>query len=93
MITRHEAENQANACLAYNAGGFVVSAIGLALSGSRAAVPVTSICGIGVALHALLLYGVPETRETILRWTASGMEDRRRLQSDFAQNVETALPG
>lgn len=91
MITRHQAEEQANACLMYNAGAFVLTAIGLALSGSRVASAVTTVWGLGVALHATMLYAVPDTREQILMWTAAGMEERQRLQKDVAERVDTGV--
>lgn len=43
--------------------------------------------GLGLAAHAVLLHGVPETREKILRWTAEEMEERQRLQKQATEKL------
>lgn len=91
MITRHQAEEQANACLMYHAGAFALTTLGLALGGSRTTSAVTSLWGLGVAVHALMLYAVPDAREQILKWTAAGMEDRQRLQKGMTDRMETGV--
>lgn len=92
MITRREAADQANACFMYNAGGFLLAAVGSAVAGSRSANALTGLWGLGVVAHAILLYGVSDSRETILRWTASGMEERQHLQQEITHRVETGVP-
>ena len=92
MITRQEAQNQANACFIYNAGGFLLAAVASALYGSRSANALTGLWGFGVAAHAIMLYGVPEAREKILMWTAAGIEEREKLQHDVTQRIETGVP-
>jgi hypothetical protein len=91
MITRHQAEDQATACFKYNAGGFLMAAVGAALCGSRSATALTGLWGFGVAVHGIMLYGVPEAREKILMWTAAGMEERQHLQKDLTQRIETGI--
>ena len=90
MITRRQAENQANACFMYNAGGFILSTIGAALCGSRSAGTLTGLWGCGVAAHAIMLYGIPDAREKILMWTAAGMVKRQQLQEGTRQPLEAA---
>lgn len=92
MITRQAAQDQANACFLYNAGGFLLAAVGAAVSGSRPMTSLTGVWGFGVIAHAVMLYGVAETREKILMWTAAGMEERQHLQEHVAERVETAMP-
>jgi hypothetical protein len=92
MITRQAAQNQANACFMYNAGGFLLAAVGSALYGSRSANALTGLWGFGVAAHAIMLYGIPDAREKILMWTAAGMEERKKLQHDITQRIEAGAP-
>lgn len=92
MITRQQAEDQANACFMYNAGGFLLAAVGAALCGSRSTISLTSLWGFGVVVHAVMLYGVPDAREKILMWTAAGMENREQLQERMSERIETGVP-
>lgn len=92
MITRQAAQNQANACFMYNAGGFLLAAVGSAVSGSRPMSSLTGVWGLGVIAHAVMLYGVSETREKILMWTAAGMEERKHFQEHVAERVEASTP-
>lgn len=91
MITRQQAEDQATACFMYNAGGFLLAAVGSALCSSRSATALTGLWGFGVAVHGIMLYGIPEAREKILMWTAAGMENRQQLQEDITQRFETGI--
>jgi len=88
MITRKSAEHQADQCFLYHASACAATVAGLILTGSRSAPWVAGVWGTAVALHGLLLYGVPETRDEILRLTALGMEDLRQSQMTELQAAE-----
>lgn len=77
MITRREAENQTDRCFMYHVGAFAGVVAVLAAVDRRVLPWVAGVCGMGVALHGVLLYACPDTREMLLRTTASLMEDRR----------------
>lgn len=78
MITRREAETQADRCLEYHAA-IAAGIIGLSAVLDRRAFPwVAASLGAGVVLHATCLFAIPKTRESLLRTTASLMEDRRQ---------------
>lgn len=82
MITRQQAQDQANDCFLYHAGAFIATAAGLALTRNRSATQISTIWAMALATHAVLLYALPRSRERILMWTAAGMEDRQRLQQE-----------
>jgi len=77
VITRREAETQAERCFEYHAA-LAAGIIGVAAVFDRRTFPwVAGSLGAGLGLHALCLFGIPATRESLLRTTASLMEDRR----------------
>lgn len=77
MITRREAEVQAERCFEYHAA-MAAGIIGVAAMIDRRSFPwVAGSLGAGIAVHAACLFGIPSTRESILRTTASLMEDHR----------------
>lgn len=88
MITRRAAEEQADQCLMYHAGAYALGVVGLALLGSRSTSWIAGVWGLGLAAHAVLLHGVPDTREKILMWTAEGMEERQQLQKYATDKVK-----
>jgi hypothetical protein len=89
MITRGEAETQAERCLEYHAG-IAAGIIGLCAVIDRRAFPwVAASLGAGVALHATCLFAIPKTRESLLRTTASLMED---LQHGSSKNLGREQP-
>lgn len=77
MITRQEAENQTDRCFLYHLGAFAGTLAVLAAANRQALPWVAGAWGIGVAVHGAMLYSCPETREMLLRTTASLMEDHR----------------
>lgn len=79
MITRKEAEQQAEQCFAYHAGAYGLTVLGLAVMGHRSTAAVAGVWGLGVLAHGVSLYGTSEGREWILRETAAGMENRQRM--------------
>jgi hypothetical protein len=77
MVTRKAAEEQAEQCFLYHAGLYALTVAGLTGLGHRSTSTIATLWGLGVAAHGLMLYGLPQSREWILRQTAAGMEDRR----------------
>lgn len=77
MVTRQEAENQTDRCFMYHLGAFIGTIALLAAFDRRAIPAVTGVWGLGVAAHGAFLYGCRDTREALVRTTASMMEDLR----------------
>jgi hypothetical protein len=77
MIPRRVAEKQAEQCLWYHVGAYGITLAALALSDRKSLPWVAGVWGMGVLLHAALLHAFPDTREFLLRNTASLMEDLR----------------
>lgn len=78
MITRKEAVTQAEQCFQYHVAIAAGIAGAMALFDRRSLPWVAPSLGAGLALHAACLYAFPSTRESLIRTTASLMEDRRR---------------
>ena len=79
MIRRIDAEQQTDRCFEYHAGLFA-GVVGATAFFNRNALPaVAGTLGTGLALHAISLYVVASWRESIVRLTASLMEDRQRM--------------
>lgn len=76
MITRREAENQAERCLWYHVGAYVGTMFAVAAFDRPVLSWVATGWGLGVLAHAAILHGFPESREMLLRTSASLMEDR-----------------
>lgn len=77
MITRKEAEQQADQCFMYHVGSFVGVVALMGFLDRRDLPWVAGIWGLGVAAHAAALYACPDSREMLLRTTAGMMEDFR----------------
>jgi hypothetical protein len=95
MITRQEAKHQAERCLEYHAA-IAAGIVGVVALLDRRAIPWTvASLGAGVALHATCLFAIPSTRESLLRTTASLMEDRRHetLQQPSPPQRELMISG
>jgi len=90
MVTRQQAEQQADTCFLYHAGAFIITTVALSMSGSRAAAVLGGTWGLAVLGHAAALYGIPESREKILMWTASGMEERQHAQEAIGEASQAA---
>ena len=91
MITRREAVSQAEQCIQYHAA-IAAGIAGLAAVIDRRALPwIAASLGAGVALHATCLYGIPSTRESLIRTTASLMEDRRHAMESRNSSVTTGV--
>ena len=92
MVTRQEAENQTDRCFMYHLGSYA-GALAILTAVDRRAVPwVAGVWGLGVALHGALLYGCDHSRESLVRTTASLMEDLRHKaipSSDPEQSLAT----
>lgn len=83
MITRREAETQAERCFEYHAA-IAAGIVGVIALLDRRSFPwVAGSLAAGLALHATCLFGIPSTRESLLRTTASLMEDRRHLGNQW----------
>lgn len=90
MIKRKDAELQADRCFEYHAGLYAGIVGATALFNRKALPIVAGVLGAGVALHAASLYAIPEWRESIVRLTASLMEDRQKLMSNVREEFQQA---
>lgn len=84
MITRRDAENQATRCFEYNAAAFAAIVATVGLLKPRALPAMAASLGAGLALHAVCLFAIPTTRESLLRTTASLMEDHRNAMTQYS---------
>lgn len=85
MITRRQAITQAEQCFQYHTA-IAAGIVGTVAIFDRRALPwVTSALGAGVALHAACLYAIPSTRESLIRKTASLMEDHQNAIANQRQ--------
>ena len=68
--------------------------IGLSAILDRRAFPwVAGSLGAGLVLHATCLFAIPKTRESLLRTTASLMEDRRTVTRLWTKHGEQQFSG
>jgi hypothetical protein len=91
MITRREAENQAERCLWYHIGAYVGTVMAVAAFDRPALRYVATGWGLGLLAHAALLHGFPESREMLLRTTASLMEDLHGEHHEVTRASEPRL--
>jgi len=77
MITRREAEDQAERCFHYHVGAYAATVAAMAALNSRSFPLVAGVWGVALLIHGTLLHAIPEGREMLLRNTAALMEDHR----------------
>jgi hypothetical protein len=90
MITRREAEQQAEDCFVYHLGAYVLTMAALTLFGGRSSRWIGGAWGTGVLLHGLALYASSPAREMLLRTTAEVMENRRTAHDQHLWTVGQA---
>lgn len=81
MITRRQAEDQAERCFHNHLRAYAATIVTLAVLRSQSFPFVAMGWGLGVLAHGTFLHAIPASREMLLRKAAAKMEDRRVQES------------